>query len=1071
MDIKDKDLLNELIIESQEHIANIEPDLLVLEQEKDNASSELINKIFRAIHSIKGGFGFFGLENIKELSHTMENILDLVRNRKISVTQEMIDSLFKGIDKLKLMLEDVEHSDTISIHEECALFTPFLSNKPEETQKASVEIKADKSIRRTSISTEELSPDKIREYVKKGKKIYKLTFMADNKKTVERLNEYKLLGDIIDVKPAPDRWPGSKTKETDVEVLFASILESDLIGAGVGLAESQIQVIDTSAAKSSIDNERKQEIKAAEAEQKNKKGTTSPAASASSGGTEASDTLRVRVNLLNNLMNLAGELVLSRNQLLQNINRKVSEGIDIEKLRSITEKTITDAVHRLATQCARHGSNGADFDSLVKKEAKGVADMLDNFLAMRLGDIKGLSVILQNVDRVTSEMQENIMQTRLQPVSVVFNKFPRVVRDLGRDMKKEVRLDTEGGDVELDKSIIEMLSDPLNHIVRNSMDHGLETPDDREEMGKPREGTIRLKAYHESGKVIIEVSDDGSGIDVKRVRDKAVERTLISREEVSTLSDKEALLFVFMPGFSTAKQVSAVSGRGVGMDVVKTNIERLGGTVELESELGKGTKVIMKLPLTLAIIPSLIVSVDNRRFAIPQVGLEELVRIRAVDIAKKIETVHGSPVLRLRGKLLPLVKLADVLGIEKFYTDPETGEKRKEKRQRLADRRDVTVTVSQEIKDKRQSQADRRYHSESSVKVIVLKVGDNRFGLVVDNVHDNEEIIVKPLSGYLKKCQAYAGSAIMGDGAVAMILDSIGLSTLAGLKFSDLERESATEKERHERAQLIEQQEILTFKNGTTELFAVDLSMVARVEKIATKDIEKIGDKEFLKYDDKSLRLIRLHNYMPIQPPTADTEEVYVIVPKLVKHPLGIIATNVEDVMHANIELDRKNVKGTGILGSAIINKKMVIMVDIYGLFESAEPEYYSFNNANGMENRRILLAEDTAFFRTVEENYLRSFGCAVDVVKDGDEAWQKLNNTEKYDILVTDIEMPGMNGLELVRKIKESEKHKGLPVVMLTALKAENIREKGIAAGADAYEYKLDKEQLRNTITRLLNK
>jgi two-component system chemotaxis sensor kinase CheA len=246
--------------------------------------------------------------------------------------------------------------------------------------------------------------------------------------------------------------------------------------------------------------------------------------------------------------------------------------------------------------------------------------------------------------------------------------------------------------------------------------------------------------------------------------------------------------------------------------------------------------------------------------------------------------------------------------------------------------------------------------------------------------------------------------------------------------------------------------------------------MVARVEKVEVKDIEKIGDKEFLKYDDKSLRLVRLHHHLPIQPPAEETESVFVIVPKLVKHPLGIIATHVEDVFHAQVTLDKKNVKGVGVLGSAIINKKMVVMIDVYSLFESAEPEYYGVGKADGMAGKRILLAEDTTFFRTVEENYLKSFGCTVDIAKDGDEAWQKLNaGDHHFDALVTDIEMPGMNGIDLVRKIRESGKFGSLPVVMLTALKADRFRERSVEAGADAYELKLDKEQLRKTLLKLV--
>ncbi len=1062
MDLQDKELLGELVVESREHLAAIEPDLLGLEKEKDNVSPDRINRIFRAIHSIKGGFGFFGKERIKQLSHSMEGVLDMLRNGKVGVSPALIDVLFKGIDKLKAMLEDVESSESVSIDAELQGLIPFL-----ETQKALPIATPKSQITVGRVADQKAAPIKqelLINSIKCGKCIYRFTLEAEKEELLHKSSEWKKIGEILDIAPSPEtiQKPLQKTTFT---VVIATVLEPDLISTGVGLPDSSIEQVDVKALKESLSQEAKlnskAQAKAIPIKEQVKGSEVSEAQNA--------ETLRVRVGLLNNLMNLAGELVLSRNQLLQNMDKRLDEALDSDKIMRAFENEIQESLGRLLNGIDRNNSrlNEDKNKILIARAKQSLLKSLKQTLQPRLGEIPGFNVLLQNIDRVTTEMQENIMQTRLQPVSMVFGKFPRVVRDMAKGLKKEVRLSISGGDVELDKSIIEMLSDPLNHLVRNSVDHGIEPVEEREELGKTREGEIKLSAYHESGKVLIEVTDDGGGIDVHKVRDKAIEKGLLRREDAAHMGDKEILSFIFLPGFSTAKVVSDVSGRGVGMDVVKTNIERLGGTVELESEVGKGTRVIMKLPLTLAIIPSLIVSVQDRSFAIPQVSLEELVRIRARDAAKAIETVHGSSVLRLLGRLLPLVRLSDLLGIPRTYLDA-ADEKSIDRRERIADRRSIPEVTPRDVLEKREASKDRRTSSKSSIKIVVLKALENRFGLIVDEVYDNEEIIVKPLSSYLKKCQCYAGSAIMGDGKVAMILDSLGIAGMAGLKFAELEKESLAEKERHARRAISETQEILTFRNGTSETFAIDLSLVSRVEKVEPGAIERIGSKEFLKYEDKSLRLLRLHDYLPIQPPETGTDEaaLFVIVPKMTAHPLGIIATSVEDIIHAQLDIDSKTLIAPGIFGTAMVNKQMLVFIDIYPVFEKAEPDLYGANRPSGsLDNKRVLLAEDTAFFRTVLENYLVSFGCKVDIVKDGDEAWQRLLSGERYSMLLTDVEMPGITVPDLVRKIKESPKLKGLPVIMLSTSRAEKIMVQCKTAGADACENKLDKGLLKKTM------
>ncbi|MDX2055092.1 MAG: chemotaxis protein CheA [Polyangiaceae bacterium] len=463
-------------------------------------------------------------------------------------------------------------------------------------------------------------------------------------------------------------------------------------------------------------------------------------------------TIRVQVGLLDKLMNLVGELVLARNQILQ-------------FAAANDDATLLGATQRL--------------------------------------------------NLLTTELQEGIMKTRMQPIGSIWNKFPRVVRELARACKKEVILEMVGKDTDLDRSIIEAIKDPLTHIVRNSIDHGIEKPAHRVEVGKRREGTLRLHAFHEGGKVNIEISDDGGGIDPVRVRAKAIERGVITAERAVRMSDRELINLIFLPGFSTAEAVSNVSGRGVGMDVVRTNIERIGGTVDLQSVPGAGATVRIKIPLTLAIIPALIVTAAGERYAIPQVSLVELVRLDGSESRGGIETIHGTSLLRLRGNLLPLVYLGELLG-----DGPHSGD-------------------------------------QTEINVVVLQSDERRFGLVVDGIIDTEEIVVKPLGKELKRVTAFAGATIMGDGRVALILDVLGIAQSANVISESRDRalktgtQIAQATEDHAEA-------LLLFRTTDGRRMAIPLGMVARLEEISSEAIERAGTEEVVQYRGDILPLVRL---------------------------------------------------------------------------------------------------------------------------------------------------------------------------------------------------------------------
>ena len=503
-------------------------------------------------------------------------------------------------------------------------------------------------------------------------------------------------------------------------------------------------------------------------------------------------SIRVMVSLLDELMTLAGELVLSRNQLLQTINS---------------------------------------------------------------GDIHKAEAVGQSIDLITSELQEAIMLTRMQPIGNVFSKFPRVVRDLSAKLGKEIELTIVGQDVELDKTIIEAINDPLTHLVRNSVDHGVETPDDRKSKGKQAQGSIILKAFHAASQVVIEISDDGKGIDGKMLADLAVDKGLISSEQARSMSDKERINLILMPGFSTAEKVTDVSGRGVGMDVVKTNLDELGGSIEIISEVDKGSTISIKLPLTLAIIPCQIVKTGKERYAIPQANLEELLRIPAGQVKKRVERVGDAAVVRLRGNLLPLIKLSDTLGIDSSYEDLGSGEMLPDRRENIADRRSKQSPLAIDGTEKQNNQgshdtsqherqgSERRHSPTSTLNIVVVSTGTMKYGLIVDQLRDSEEIVIKPLGYHLQYCKGYAGATIMGDGKISLILDVSNLARMAELtSFDNTDRATevatAESKAIHERNSL---QAMFTFRSSLDENFAIPLEQVERIEKIKNGDIELMG--------------------------------------------------------------------------------------------------------------------------------------------------------------------------------------------------------------------------------------
>ncbi len=549
-------------------------------------------------------------------------------------------------------------------------------------------------------------------------------------------------------------------------------------------------------------------------------------------------SIRVDVTLLDRLMTLVGELVLARNQILQ------------------------------STQLVEDST---------------------------------LAASSQRLNLITTELQEGVMKTRMQPIGNIWSKFPRTVRDVAISCGKQVRIEMEGKDTELDKTILESVRDPLTHLVRNAVDHGIETPEKRIAAGKPPEGLLHLRAYHEGGQVTIEVTDDGVGLNLEKIRAKALRNGLITAEQAARIGDRETVNLIFVPGFSTADVVTNVSGRGVGMDVVKTNVEKIGGTVDVVSRAGAGSTVKMKIPLTLAIIPALLVTSGGERFAIPQVSLLELLRIEEQNVSKSIEYVNGVPVYRLRGKLLPLVYLNKVL---EFHGNERPG--------------------------------------EGGVNIIVLQADGQQFGLIVDGVRDTEEIVVKPMCKQLKSIHAYAGATILGDGKVALILDVRGIAQAAGLldKGREKTKTDATEAD-HTDSEITEKQTLLVFESSPRSRMAIELSQVARLEEFEQKMIEHAGDCEVVQYRGQIMPLVDVAATLSGRKncaPRSAQERMQVVVCSENGRRVGLVVDRILDIVEERLVIEQP-AQRNAIRGSAVIQKQVTDLLDIPGLLQTAAAE------------------------------------------------------------------------------------------------------------------------------------
>jgi two-component system, chemotaxis family, sensor kinase CheA len=920
MTTENDSIIAEFVIESREHLADIENQLLAIETAGANIEVELVNKVFRAVHSIKGAAGFFGFTTLGQLAHELENVLNLIRNRQYVPDAPATSVMLRAADTLRNMLDDIEHSNDVDILEHLTDLKSMVG--------------ADGKHETTHAPTTETN------------------HVA---KELEQRHDQVAAAEI----------PVSSSETSNLQ---ASDMESECHPT----AESENLQTDKSPQASNQGDLSQPSTQAPETKERRsaENGGRRATDKAQSTGAAGDANIRVSVSVLDSLMNLAGELVLARNQLLQTVG----------------------------------SSDG------------------------------GLNSVAARLDQVTSELQEAIMQTRMQAVGTVFSRFPRIVRDLSNQLGKQCQLHLEGEDVELDKSVIEAIGDPLTHLIRNAVDHGIESPEARAKAGKPAAGTIVLRAFHQAGKVNITITDDGAGINIEKLKEKATAKGLIRPEQAANMSDREALRLIFHPGFSLAEKVTEVSGRGVGMDVVKTNIEKLGGAVGIDTEVGRGTTINVRLPLTLAIIPSLIVLCGGNCFAIPQASINELVRIKAHEAADKIERVKKAEVFRLRGKLLPLVRLDEALG----------------------------------IKHEENRQAD-------AVHIIVVEAGHLQYGVVVDGLQDSEEIVVKPLGRHMQDCRCLAGATILGDGRVALILDVVGIASHTQLVLPDEDNVRGESD-----AGVIasnETQLLLLFTNDPEEQFSIPMGTITRLERVLHAQIDSVGGQEVLQYRGGSLPLLTLEKHIKAKP-RPDTDKVYVVVFSALGREVGLIVPKLIDIRELPTTVDTITLREPGVIGSLVVDTKTTRLLDLFELTRLAHPSWFAERKTNvlqevGKSTRDasvILLAEDSKFFLKQVGNYLKDGGYNVIECEDGLAAWNALQSSDvKIDLVVTDLEMPNMNGFELSRRIKDDSRFNYLPIIALTSLAGEEDVQRGMASGIDDYQIKLDRERLLASVANYI--
>jgi len=851
------DLIQEFLTETAESLSTLDVEIVKLEQNPNDV--DVLGNIFRLMHTIKGTCGFLGLPRLEKVAHAGEDVLGKFRDGELDITPSAISSILACVDRIREIVAALEatgeepagdDSPLIEQLHAAAAGTVEAANHPEP---GPAEVSADGPV------------------------------MSD------------------------DGFPMAAELVTEVEAALAQDENASDQPASTESGPEQPAdtglVEDAPPAPEAGGNQTPRKAQASE----------HPGEPAQKEPTLAAQSIRVNVDVLETLMTMVSELVLTRNNLLQMIR-------------------------------------GQDDSEFVEP--------------------------LQRLSLITTDLQEGVMKMRMQPIGNAWAKLPRIVRDLALETGKQLDLKMLGAETELDRQALELIKDPLTHMVRNSADHGIETPDERAAAGKPATGTITLNAYHQGGHIIIAITDDGKGLSSDRIRQKAVQNGLATDAELDGMSDQQIQQFIFKPGFSTAEQVTSVSGRGVGMDVVRSNVEKIGGTIELKSVAGEGSTFTIKIPLTLAIVSALIVQCGDEKFAIPQISVTELVRVSPKDDTV-VDMINKAPVLRLRDRLLPLVSLREIL---KLGTDGDG--------------------------------------TDGEYFVVVTQVGAHDFGIVVDQVFDTEEIVVKPVARMLRSIPYYSGNTILGDGSVIMILDPNGIASSVGQHAVSTPEEASTDT-----GHQTETTALIVFRAGGAELKAVPMELVARLEEIDLRDVEHVNGRHVVQY--------RGH-FMPLVGPgtaqdwgTEGNKPVLVFTDR--ERSAGMVVDEIVDIVDEELSIEIPAMH-PGILGSGIVSGRATDLIDASHFLSEAFDDFFVPGQTGLPRDRqqpvhRILLVDDSIRFRNLIAPRLSALGFHVVAATCADQAKRIQESGAAFDLIISDGEVPGLEGCEnIVTKSKPDE-------------------------------------------------
>lgn len=956
------DLLTEFLTETSESLAVIDVELVKFEQ--DPQDEAILGNIFRLVHTIKGTCGFLGLPRLESVAHAGENILGKFRDGVLDVTPEAVTLILKCIDCIRDLLGELEENGEEPDGDDAELIAELNAMADGETAAAPV---AEAPAAEAPAAEEAAAPADdgptsnefgapvAAELLEEVAAVESEGIAAASDEQMAAEADAESAGSEPAIAPSSNEFGAPVAAELLEEVAAA---QADGVAAATPAQLDAEMKAERETEAGGSESEAPAESKAKVPAAPKKK--AAPASTEEKGAKESSvaaSSIRVNVDVLEDLMTLVSELVLTRNQLLQMVR----------------------------------GLDDSEF-----------------------------TVPLQRLSHITSDLQEGVMKTRMQPIGNAWAKLPRIVRDLSVESGKQIELVMLGAETELDRQVLELIKDPLTHMVRNSADHGLEMPDERTAAEKPAKGTIQLNAFHEGGHIIIEIADDGKGLNTDRIRQKCLENGLVSDVELEEMTDQQVHQYIFAAGFSTAEKVTSVSGRGVGMDVVRTNIEKIGGHIELKSIEGKGSTFTIKIPLTLAIVSALIVECGGERFAVPQISVLELVRA-SIHSDNAVEMINDSPVLRLRNRLLPLVSMKSLLKLG-----------------------DETVT------------------SQDELFIVVTQVGTNTFGIIVDRVFDTEEIVVKPVAPILRDLTFYSGNTILGDGSVIMILDPNGIATAAG----QMESEAAVDESEGSTAQSDQITSMLVFRAGGDELKAVPLALIARLEEIDLGAVEISHGQGMVQYRGGLMPLVPFdtgHVFKPEgrQPILVFTEG---------ERSMGLVVDEIVDIVEDQLKIEIST-DVPGLVGSGVIDSKATDVIDAGYFLTQAFSDWFGSAERDAYRSdagpRRALLVDDSPFFRNLLTPLLSVAGWEVTTADSADEALKHRESGRDFDVIISDIEMPGMDGFEFASEVRGDPRWKETPMVALSGHSTDNDFQRGRDAGFNDYVAKFDRDALVSSLAQ----